>query len=39
LNRDVANHVLGLFGKPLRRRGASAWFHEVWTCDVEVLEY
>jgi hypothetical protein len=23
----------------LRRRGASAWFHGVWTCHVEVLEY
>jgi len=31
--------VLGLFGKLLRRRGALAWFHGVWTCSVEVLEY
>jgi len=29
--------VLGLFGKLSRGRGASAWFHGVWTRDVEVL--
>jgi hypothetical protein len=30
----------GLFGKLWRRRrGALAWFHGVWTCGVEVLEY
>jgi hypothetical protein len=23
----------------LRRRGASAWFHGVWTCGAKVLEY
>jgi hypothetical protein len=23
----------------LTRRGACAWFHEVWTCGVKVLEY
>jgi hypothetical protein len=22
-----------------RRRGALAWFHGVWTCSLEVLEY
>jgi len=38
-NRDASDHVLGLFGKLSRRRGASAWFHGVWTCGVEVLEY
>jgi len=28
------------FGKLLRRRrGALAWFHGIWTCSVEVLEY
>jgi hypothetical protein len=31
--------VLGLFGRLLRRRGALACFHGVWTCGVEVLEY
>jgi hypothetical protein len=31
--------VLGFFGKFLRRRGSWAWFHGVWTCGVEVLEY
>jgi hypothetical protein len=39
LNNDASGHVLGVFGKLLRRRGASAWFHGVWTCGVEVLEY
>jgi hypothetical protein len=38
-NWDVSDHVLGLFGKLLRRRGASAWFHGVWTCNAKVLEY
>ncbi len=31
--------ALGLFGKLSRRRGASAWFHDVWTCGAKVLEY
>jgi hypothetical protein len=22
-----------------RRRGALAWFHGIWTCSAEVLEY
>jgi hypothetical protein len=39
LNWDALDHVLDLFGKLSRRRGASAWFHGVWTCSVEVLEY
>jgi hypothetical protein len=30
---------LGLFGKLLRRRGALAWFHGIWTCCAKVLEY
>jgi len=44
-NRDASDCVLGLFGnlsrrrRRRRRRGALAWFHGVWTCDVEVLEY
>jgi hypothetical protein len=36
---DASDCILGLFGKLSRRRGASAWFHGVWTCGVEVLEY
>jgi len=28
-----------LFGKLLRRRGASAWFHGIWTCSAKVFEY
>jgi hypothetical protein len=34
-----SDHVLDLFGKLSRRRGALAWFHGVLICDVEVLEY
>jgi hypothetical protein len=36
---DASDCVLGFFGKLLRRMGASAWYHGVWTCSVEVLEY
>jgi hypothetical protein len=39
LNRDASDHVLGLFGKLLRRRGALAWFHGTWTWDAKVFEY
>jgi hypothetical protein len=38
-NYNASNHVLGLFGKLSRRRGALAWFHGVCTCSVKVLEY
>lgn len=38
-NQDASARVLGLFGKFSRRRGKSDWFHGVWTCGVEVLEY
>jgi hypothetical protein len=38
LHQDASDCVLGLFGKLLRRRGASGWFHGIWTCGVEVLE-
>jgi hypothetical protein len=31
--------VFFLFGKLLRRRAALGWFHGIWTCGVEVLEY
>jgi hypothetical protein len=31
--------LVSLVGKLLRRRGASAWFHGVWTCCTKVLEY
>jgi hypothetical protein len=36
---DASNHVLGVFGKLLTRRGAWAWFHDIWTCSAKVLEY
>ncbi len=39
LNQDASDHILCLFGKLSRRRGALAWFHGVWTYGVEVLEY
>jgi hypothetical protein len=29
----------GVFGKLSTRRGAWAWFHDVWTCGAKVLEY
>ncbi len=31
--------VLGVFGKLLIKRGAWAWFHDVWTCGAKVLGY
>jgi hypothetical protein len=39
LNQDALYCVLGLFWKLLRRRGALAWFHDVWTCAAKALEY
>jgi hypothetical protein len=36
---DASDRVLGLFGKLSRRRGASAWFHGIWTRGAKVLEY
>jgi len=38
-NWDASDCVLGLFGKLSRRRGAWAWFHDVWTCGAKVLQY
>jgi hypothetical protein len=39
MNWDASDHVPGVFGKLLMRRGARAWFHDVWTCGTKVLEY
>ncbi len=39
LNQDASDHVLGVFGKLLTRRGEWAWFHDVWTWGAKVLEY
>ncbi len=36
---DASNHVLDTFGKILMKRGAWAWFHDIWTCGAKVLEY
>jgi len=38
-NQDVLDHILGLFRKLLKRRGASVQFHGVWTCGAKILEY
>jgi hypothetical protein len=35
----LSDRVLGVFGKLLTRRGAWAWFHDIWTCGTKVLEY
>ncbi len=39
MNWDASDGVLGVFGKLSMRRGAWAWFHDVWTYDAKVLEY
>jgi hypothetical protein len=36
---DASNHMFGLFGKLLTRRGAWAWIHGIWTCHSKLLEY
>jgi len=38
-NQDASDHILGVFGKLLTRRGAWAWFDDIWTCRAKVLEY
>jgi hypothetical protein len=35
----VVDHVLGVVGKLSMRRGAWAWFHDIWTCGAKVFEY
>jgi len=37
-NWDASDHVLGVFGQLSMRRGAWAWFHDIWTCGAKVLE-
>jgi len=39
LNQDASDCILSLFGKLLRRRGASAWSHGVWTWGAKVLKH
>jgi hypothetical protein len=39
LNWDALDCVLGVLWKALDERGAWAWFHDIWTCSAEVLEY
>jgi hypothetical protein len=34
---DASDHVLGVFGKLWMRRGAWAWFHDIWTCGTKFL--
>jgi hypothetical protein len=31
----ASDRVLGVFGKLWMRRGASTWFHDVWTCGAK----
>jgi hypothetical protein len=31
--------IIDIFGKLSTRRGAWAWFHDVWTWSAKVLEY
>jgi hypothetical protein len=38
-NRDASDCVFDVFRKLWTRRGAWAWFHDVWTCSAKVLEY
>jgi hypothetical protein len=39
LNQDASDCILGLFGKLLTRKGALAWFQNIWTCSAKFLEY
>jgi hypothetical protein len=34
--QDASDRVLGVFGKFSMRRGACAWFHDIWTCGAKV---
>jgi hypothetical protein len=36
---DSSDCVLGVFGKLSMRKGAGAWFHDIWTCGAKVFEY
>jgi len=36
---DASDRVLDVVGKLSTRRGAWAWFHDIWTCCAKVLEY
>jgi hypothetical protein len=38
LESSASDRVLGIIGKLLTRRGAWAWFHDIWTCCVKVFE-
>ncbi len=38
-NWGISNCILHVFGQLSTRRGALSWFHDVWTCGAEVLEY
>jgi hypothetical protein len=38
-NWNATDHVLGVFAKLSMRRGAWAWFHDVWTCGAKVIDY
>jgi hypothetical protein len=38
-NRDALDHVLGVFGNLLTRRGAWAWFPDILICNAKVVEH
>jgi len=38
-NQDASDCALTVFGKLSMRRGARAWFHDLWTCSAKVLEH
>jgi len=35
----ASDPILGVFGTLVTKRGARAWFHDIWTCGAKVLEY
>ncbi len=37
-NQNISNHV-SLFGKLSTKRGAWAWFHDIWTCGATVQNF
>ncbi len=38
-NWDALDRVVGIFGKLSAKRGAWAWYHDIWTCNAKVFEY
>jgi hypothetical protein len=38
-NCKALNHILDIFGKLSTSWGALAWFHNIWTYGVNIIEY